>query len=417
MAMDVPQLSAAQDARERDYRVCRGEILAMLRIEFPGVPDHEEIYQEAWAEALEREARGADLTDPGGLLRTIAWRRARDRLRKRGAEAVDPTSGVLQAQPDPAPLPDEQTEIRLDAALIRHVVETLDDRHAAVIKLRFDCHFTSREIQQRLGVTAHNLENIVTEAYRLVERALVASAGGESPWRKRQRSLLLACEVGLASARQRRQARRWIAEDPACRAILSEIRATLERLAAILPMPLLVEEKPGRLLQLRFVVGDRLAVARDQLADLAARVGGHGPALEQAGSGGLAGLTGSAALKAALICFAAAGGTVVCFDTGILHRPSPTKHAQRPHHQPRTQSPRPTRTIVVTRTSAAPAPKRTAPRHTVQAPKTTTNASAPSPPSPAPTGSTEFGPGKIGSTSAPTEPAAAPSGGGGEFGP
>ena len=34
---------------------------------------------------------------------------------------------------------------------------------------------------------------------------------------------------------------------------------------------------------------------------------------------------------------------------------------------------------------------------------------------PRPAGSTEFGPGAIGSTSAPTQPAAAPSGGGGEF--
>jgi hypothetical protein len=39
------------------------------------------------------------------------------------------------------------------------------------------------------------------------------------------------------------------------------------------------------------------------------------------------------------------------------------------------------------------------------------------PASPAPQGSTEFGPGTVGSSSAPKQPAVAPEDGGGEFGP
>src|SRR3954447_2402940 len=133
----MPQRSAvAHDAREHDYRTHRDGILAMLRAQFPGVPDHEEIYQEAWAEALEREAEGHDLTEPGGLLRTIAWRRARDRLRDRSDDVIDPTSAAFNHVADPAASPDEEVEVRLEAALVRQVVDALDEQHAAVIKLR-----------------------------------------------------------------------------------------------------------------------------------------------------------------------------------------------------------------------------------------------------------------------------------------
>src|SRR4051812_25882266 len=203
----MPQQSAvAHDAREHDYRTHRAGILAMLRAQFPGVPDHEEIYQEAWAEALEREAQGHDLSEPGGLLRTIAWRRARDRLRDHRADLIDPTSDVYNHIADPGAAPDEEVEVRLDAALVRQVVDALDEQHAAVIKLRFDRHLNAREIQRALGLKPKRLEYVVTEAYKLVEQALVPSADGESEWRRHQRSLLVACETGIATARQRRVA-------------------------------------------------------------------------------------------------------------------------------------------------------------------------------------------------------------------
>jgi RNA polymerase sigma factor (sigma-70 family) len=138
---------------EQEYRVHRPMVLGMLRDEFGGLPDHEELYQEAWTEVLELRARGTPIKNLSGLLRTVAWRRARDRLRNRSAEAIDPDSAVLSAVADSAPEPDEHAQVHLDAALLRGVIDTLEPRHAAVLKMRFDWQLDSREIQQRLGVS------------------------------------------------------------------------------------------------------------------------------------------------------------------------------------------------------------------------------------------------------------------------
>src|SRR4051794_17983928 len=170
----MPQPSpVARDPREQHYRTLRDGIFAMLHAEFPGVLDQEEIYQEAWAEVLECEARGVDISEPGGLLRTIAWRGARDRLRRASAHAVDPTSPFFARQADPGVPPEDQAQVRLDAAAVRHVVDSLDEQHAAVVKLRFDGNLSAREIQRALGLKPKRLESVVTEAYKLVQHALV----------------------------------------------------------------------------------------------------------------------------------------------------------------------------------------------------------------------------------------------------
>ena len=132
----MQQLTARESlAMEREYVAHRSVVLAMLRNEFGGVPDHEELYQEAWTEALEIQARGGDIVNLGGLLRTIAWRRARDRLRKQRPMAIDPGSPLFAAQTDPAQPLVEQAVTRFDAAVIRQVVESLEPRQAAAIKL------------------------------------------------------------------------------------------------------------------------------------------------------------------------------------------------------------------------------------------------------------------------------------------
>jgi RNA polymerase sigma factor (sigma-70 family) len=400
---------------ERQYLMYRRMVLAMLHENFGGLPDHEELYQEAWAEALEMQARGEEILNLPGLLLTIAWRRGRDRLRKRKPKTVSPRSWLMLNQQDPGAMPDEQTEIRLDAALIMQVVETLDPRQAAVIKLRFVCHMDSREIQRELGVSPNRLEKIVTEAYRCVEEALAENEDGETEWRRRQRSLLLACESGLASAGQRRRARLMLRDDPGCRAMLKEIRSTLEHIAAILPLPLLVGPPAGgRLLQIRLGIADRLGTLRDQLADVAARIGGHSPSIEQAGVGGAASVGGGAALKLALTCFALTGTTVVCLTSGVLDGPhKPAK----PHHKP---SPRPevTSRVIAPRAEPTTVVRRPVVVHRsapVRREPPVARAAAPPPPAPAPAGSTEFGPGSVGSSPPPTTPAAAPNTGSGEF--
>lgn len=74
-----------------------------------------------------------------GLLKTIAWRRARDRARKERPDSVDPASPVVAMALIPEELPDLEAQLRLDGAVIRQIVGRLEPRQAAVLKLRFDC--------------------------------------------------------------------------------------------------------------------------------------------------------------------------------------------------------------------------------------------------------------------------------------
>src|SRR4051812_37030321 len=192
----------------------RRAVLGMLHTEFGGLPDHEELYQEAWTEALELRARGERVDNVRGLLLTIAWRRARDRLRNHKPELVEPDSGTLTFQLDPGPSPEEETEIRVEAATLRSVIDTLEPRQAAALKLRFDWHLDAKEIQRRLGVSPKRLEKIDTDAYKRVHACVSPDATGESEWTRRNRSLLFACEMGVATPAQRARAEHLVNSDP-----------------------------------------------------------------------------------------------------------------------------------------------------------------------------------------------------------
>lgn len=402
-------------ATEQQYVAYRDEVMALLHSSFAGLSDLEELYQEAWAEVLEKQARGHAIHDVGALLWTIAWRRGCDRMRKQQAIAHDPTSHALVGRVDSRALPDETVEVGVDAAVIWQVVDSLEPRQAAVIKMRFGRHMSSREIQQELGVSSKRLEKIVTRAYSQVEEALASDEGEEPQWRRRQRSLLLACELRLASAAQRRQAKRMVREDPACRAMLAEIRSTLEGAAAILPLPLVTAEATGRLNRVRLEIVDRIAAARDQIVEWFSRAPQHVSSIEQASAGGAASVGGGLALKATLTCVAVTGTAVVCVTGGVIDT-NPAKpvrgQASAPERQTKPKAaPLRIEQARVTAPVAIKKPKR------ATKPEPVARAAAPPPPSPAPPESTEFGPGTVGSSSPAPVPAAAPTTGSGEFTP
>lgn len=414
---------------EREYVAHRGAVLAMLRSDFGGVPDHEELYQDAWTELLELQAKGQQLKSIRGLLKTIAWRRARDRLRKMKPETIDPASMVIQLQPDTGPLPDEQTHVRLEAAVLRQIIDRLEPRQAAALKLRFDWHLDRNEIQERLGVTEKRLEKIVTEAYKTVAEEAGLDAGGERRWTRKQRSLLLACEMGLASAKQRKRAQQMVDEDPGCRAMLREMRSTLNDVAAALPFPVIVaEERTNTVIPIVDRLGDAWASVKHAVSGVFGRGPGTATAVEQTAGAGGAVIGGGVATKAVMACLAT-GSVAVCIQSGVIpglsERPPDAKP---PAARTITAAPpKPERTAavpVVESKSATPAPapkkkreakKREEPKRTSTAP--TSSPKATPEPSPVPEGTSEFGPGAVGSSSAPATPAQAPADGGGEFGP
>ncbi|HWT92738.1 MAG TPA: sigma-70 family RNA polymerase sigma factor [Solirubrobacteraceae bacterium] len=403
----------------------------MLRTEFGGLRDqHDELYHEAWAELLELRARGQELTSVKGLLKTIAWRRARDSLRKMRPDAIDPMSATIQLEPDSAPLPEDHAQVRIDAAVLRQIIDRLEPRQAAALKLRFDWGLSGPEIQEQLKISRKALEKLVTAAYKAVAEEAGLDAQGERRWTRRQRSLLVACEMGLATEQQREQAQRMIDEDPACRALLREMRSTVNDVAAALPVPVLATDERAQ--QALAPVIDRTSDAWASVKHAASNLLGRGPgsatAVEQTAGAGGALLGGGVATKAVMACLAA-GGAAVCLQTGTLPGlggGSPPAEAEAP---PRMAVPKPERTArapvqQVTTTAKAEEPKpqskpkakkREEPKRTSTAP--TSSPKATPEPSPVPEGTTEFGPGAVGSSAAPQAPAQAPTDGGGEFGP
>src|SRR4051794_34325460 len=143
---------------EREYRQHREMALAMLAREFPSVPDHDEIYHDAWLEALEWRSQGNDIVNLGAVLRSIVWRNACDFKRVIHPDAIDPASGAITFQRDPEPLPEEQVELRLQSAVARQIADSLDERQAAAIKLRFEQQLDRKDIERKLGVTRKRLD-------------------------------------------------------------------------------------------------------------------------------------------------------------------------------------------------------------------------------------------------------------------
>ena len=402
---------------EREYVEHREPVLGMLRAEFPRLGDHEELYHDAWAELLEHRARGGETTSVRGLLKTIAWRRARDRVRKRRPESVDPTSPVVALAADTEELPDVQAQLRLDGAVLRQIVDRLEPRQAAVLKMRFDWGLEAREIQERLGVSPKRLEKIVTQAYKTVASELELT-DGESAWARKQRSLLLACEVGLATAQQRARAQRMVDSDPACRAMLREMRAALRDVAVVLPSPVLFEQRGPGVGAVIDRVAEGWTSAKHAIASLLGRGGGQSSTIEQAGSAGAVGVGGGAAAKLAAACLAVGGTTAACIESGVFGGGAETPAAQAEPADRRAAKPT-VRSVprTTSRTTTRAKAKQRRNRNDAQSSPPVSSPRAEPPPSPAPQGSTEFGPGAVGSSGTETRPASAPQDGGGEFGP
>jgi RNA polymerase sigma factor (sigma-70 family) len=417
-------IAAARDAEiKRDYEALRRPLRAMVQTDFPWLRDFDGLYQEAWTELLELEARGEVVQNRKALLKKIAWRRALDSARDRKVVAVDPAGPLIVDTPDDAPTPDEAAHIRLTAEALRLVIDELDERQAAVLKLRFDAGLSAREIQDRLGVTPKRLEKIVTKAYKQIEQRI--GSGGESPWTRRQRSLLLACEIGIASAAQRRRAQAMVERDASCRAMLREMRASLHNVAVALPMPVLPLEH-------RRILGFDGALSRVDELWLSLRQLPRGvvdrfpfgsPAAEQVAAGGTT-IGAGATAKIIAFCIAAGGTATVCVNgAGLLeqhhpHKPKTAVHARAKKARIVEPDRAHVRFVSAPKTPASTTDSTRRAKTTPKRRETSVSSPRSKPPaSPAPQGSVELGPGNLGSGSAPRRPAAAPANGGGEFTP
>ena len=79
---------------------------------------------------------------------------------------------------DSQPLPDEQIAHWESIGLVRLVLETLDERSRALIRLRFDENLSYKQMAERLGITVGNVGYLLHHALKAMavelEKAEVA---------------------------------------------------------------------------------------------------------------------------------------------------------------------------------------------------------------------------------------------------
>ncbi len=427
---DHPEIQISSAELEREYLDHREAVYAMLRCEFPRFDDAEELYQEAWAELLAVRSRGQHVDHTRALLKKIAWRRAADAVRRDRPQAMDPSSLVFENAPDGSFAVEDDAATRLDADVLWMVIETLDERQAAVLKLRFDQHLSGPEIRERLGLSQNRMEKVVTAAYKAVLDQIQPDGLRESRWQRHQRSLLLACEMGIATDAQRQRAQEMVDKDPQCSAMLRTMREHLRDVAVLLPAPPATFELERRRGPFGAVLdwGEHAVGAARQALSVG---GGRAPSSSgfvEHTSTGIAGAFGfGGAAKVVAACLAAGATAAVCIERPFGRAgdtPSaPVKTIAARPATPATRSVRvpvilgssPQRTTGARTRSARSATAGTASAKAaevaVSSPKATPS------PSPAPAGATEFGPGAAGSAAVAPAPAAASTNGGGEFGP
>jgi RNA polymerase sigma factor (sigma-70 family) len=403
MAPALTHPRGEERAAEREYRRHERAVNAMLaaRHRRLGADDRAEIYHEAWASVLSLRARGGTIRNLERYLVAAADKLAAKRLY--GADArrrvtFDPLDGPFARAADDSDSPEERVLEADEARRLRMLVDQLDGRERAVIKLRLEGGLEPAEIRQRLCLTERQYRRTAERAGRALQSQLAALDGGA--WARRQRSLLCACAFGIASPRQRERARRLVEADPFCRALMSELRAVGGRAAALVPLPAGGQAEPSRrhgelVAAAREAAGDLLGAVKQQLAGLSSRAVDASP---------LAGARPGAAAAVIAGCVAAGGGAY-CAVEGVPDGLRPQAGEERPAKaQGADREPRKARPPAPPSSPVAPAPRRAAQAPAAASPRPTVPPPPPArefepvPPRPAPApavapeGSREFAP-------------------------
>lgn len=299
---------------EDAYERYRQRALSYLARHFPDVEADERLslYHEAWASVLRRQASGDPVTDLEPYLIAAVKLAARHRRRtaaSRKTEPADPQDGPLAHAADAGPSVHDRVATGIDAALCREIIASLDHRSRAVIKLRFDWGYEVDEIRSLLNLSQRAYERVLERAREAIAERVAEVHDGRRE--RRHRSLLLACELGIASPRQHERARRLISEDPHTRAMARQLRGLPAELGALLPVPVLAGADPGGLAE---QLARAIAALKHHVVGLFGRATGEAP-MQIAAAGGLRGSGTVAAVVAA--CIAAGGAASYCVMEGV----------------------------------------------------------------------------------------------------
>jgi DNA-directed RNA polymerase specialized sigma24 family protein len=302
-----------------DYERQRAAVHAHLRASFGQLFDESErddLLHDAWTAIVVKREAGESIDNETALLKTISFRRGRDRLRGRHSDPCDPLEGPLTLVADGRPSAEERVTVQLEADLCREVIAALNERQQKLLRLRLDWAIPAAEVQQIMGMSARTYERQMGRALKRV--AQIVGEIEDGTWSQKQLDLLIAVESGTATPEQRAAAQRLVERDPHCRALLGRLRGA----AAVMPLPFL----PGSSEAVQGITGF-FASFKDQATGIVARVRGGADVVAPLASDGRAkgagGLGGIATAKAAsLLAVSTIVAGTAAMGTGAIEVPS-----------------------------------------------------------------------------------------------
>lgn len=317
---------AGEPLDAESFRSQHRALIAYLRARFRGAlteEDFEDLAQEAWTAVLRRRAAGKPIDDVVALMRSIAWRDARDRIRDRRDAAVDPSDQLFERTEDACASPLDQLSSRAELARAIEAVEQLPTDQRAAYRARFVDGLSTRSACKRLGLPRSTYHHRLRRAVETVEETLDPERFSEL-----QSKLVSAYVAGVASGSERRRAERLVRTDPEAAATARELRRAHEA-AAVGAAPVALEpERPAGIFE-------RLAALPGKARDVIAGAGERGaeaadlasPALASGGTRGagtaatgvlakLAGIGGAG--KAALACVGTTAAATACVAAGVV---------------------------------------------------------------------------------------------------
>lgn len=316
--------NCAGELAEVELAAQRDAVVSYLRARFRGSlsdADIEDLAQGTCEVVLRKQRAGERIGDLAGLMRTIAWRDARDLIRDRREVAADPQDGSFAALEDLGAPADHLLDNRAELARAIEAVEQLEPEHRAAYRARFVDELSTRDACERLGLPRSTYHHRLRKAVDAVQATLDPCGLAEM-----QMQLLGAYVSGIASRAERLRAERLIRSDPHSAAVVRELRGAHESTAAALaPVAIEVDVAASALERLGALPGR----IRDGLAGLVGRspegsdaalgsaiASGGGRGAGVAASGALASLGGAG--KVAIACLGAGAAAGACVVTGVV---------------------------------------------------------------------------------------------------
>lgn len=332
------ELAGVELAAQRDA------VVSYLQARFRGSlseADIEDLAQGTCEVVLRKQVAGERIGDLAGLMRTIAWRDARDLIRDRREAAADPQEGSFAALEDLGAPADHLLDNRAELARAIEAVEQLEPEHRAAYRARFVDELSTREACERLGLPRSTYHHRLRKAVDAVQATLDPRGLAEM-----QLQLLGAYVSGIASRAERLRAERLIRSDPHSAAVVRELRGAHESTAAALaPVAIGADAGasalerlgalPGRLREgVAGLLGRSPEGGDAALGSAIASGGGRGAGV--AASGALASLGGAG--KVAIACLGAGAAAGACVATGIVPgvgggAERPAREIQRPQRE------------------------------------------------------------------------------------